>query len=296
MRRLDCGFLEDLKDGCLSGLREMVVSDPSLCLELRGSAIHVYYRGGRLMAVERKRDGFFGFDSDYLKGDKGVDLDPNDICAWLSAVPKLKHTIDLHLGTQAKDEREFQQVLLRENNFGRIAQSTDYYVCDIEYAASGYGRFDLVAVHWPTTKRQQTTDRRLVFIEMKYGDTALGGKSGIGAHIEAVNCFLDTGRVTSFKDDMKEVFNQKRRLGLMRCDKCLTSFSDEPPIFLLVFANHQPRSSTLAGELRGLPTSNSRVEVRVATASFMGYGLYDQATHTLKEAQTRFSDYIHSPR
>lgn len=278
MRHLDCGFLEDLKDGCLSGLREMVVSDPSLCLELRGSAVHVYYRGGRLIAVERKRDASYSLDSDYSKGDET----PNDICAWLEAVPRLKHTIDLHLGTQAKDEREFQQVVLRENNLGRIAQSTDYYVCDIEYAASGYGRFDLVAVRWPTTERRQAKGRQLVFIEMKYGDSALGGTSGIGSHIEAVNRFLlDAGRVASFKDDMKKVFNQKRCLGLMKCDKDLESFSDEP-LFLLVFANHQPRSSTLANELRRLP-DNSVVELGVATASFMGYGLYDQAILTLEQ-------------
>lgn len=39
MRRLDSGFLTDLKDGVLAKLTEMVRSDTSLCLELRGQSI-----------------------------------------------------------------------------------------------------------------------------------------------------------------------------------------------------------------------------------------------------------------
>ena len=281
MRHLDCGFLEDLKGGCLSGLREMVVSDPSLCLELRGSAVHVYYRGGRLMEVKRKRNSYsFNLNDSYFKDGKRLEFDRDDIAAWLDVTPKLKNAIDLHLGQRAKDEREFQQTLLRENNFGRIARDTDYYICDIEYTPKGgrtrYGQFDLIGVRWH--------DRRLCFVEMKYGDGALGGKSGVGSHVKNVNRLLaDAEKVRSFEDDMVEIFNQKRYLDLVKCDKCLTSFSDDPPLLLLVFANHQPRSSMLAKELLDLP-DNSSLDVRVATASFMGYGLYNQAILTLKEA------------
>ena len=298
MRHLDNEFMEDLNQGRLRGLLDMVTSDSSLCLELRGSAVHVYYRGGLLMEVKRERDSYsFDFDGNYFKGSKGVDLpEPHDSGAWLEIAPRLKNAIDRH--PNSKDEREFQQVLLRENNFSRIAKSTDYYICDIEYAASGHGQFDLIAVHWPTTRRSQVEPRRLVFIEMKYGDNALDGESGIGSHIENACAFLRrTKEIESFKHDMVKVFNQKRRLGLMKCKKDLESFSDDPPLFLLVFANHQPHSSTLAKELRRMHDSrHAEVCIAIANASFMGYGLYDQAIHMLEEAPVRFGDYIHSLR
>ena len=264
------------------------------------------------MAVERKRDDYsFNFDNSYFEDGKSVDLEPNDVRAWLEAVPKLKHAIDLHLGRGPRDEREFQQILVRENNFPRLAspsdreqtsagpaRSTDYYICDIEYA-SAYGRFDLIAVHWPSnpTTRKRAEDRRLVFVEMKYGDgdSQLDGTSGIRSHVKDVNCFLSQADIGSFKKDMMEVFNQKRRLGLVDCGKDLCSFSDEAPMLLLVLAHHDPDHAKLAEVLDRLPDSR-HADVAIATASFMGYGLYDQAIHTLEEAQARFGDYIHTPR
>lgn len=62
----------------------------------------------------------------------------------------------------------------RENNFGFVARDTDYYVCDLEYQ-SGQGRFDMIAVHWPSefAVRKHARDRRLVFVEVKYGDSDL---------------------------------------------------------------------------------------------------------------------------
>ena len=299
MRQLGDEFVEDLEQGCLSGLLKMVVSDTSLCLELRGSAVHVYYRGGRLMAVERERNSYsFSFNDEYFEDGESIDLDANDVSAWLEAVPRLKHAVDLHLGEHAKDEREFQQVLLRENNFGRIARSTDYYICDIEHAVSVGGKrrqFDLIAAHWPSGARKFATGRRLVFIEMKYGDDALRGDAGIRSHLEDVNRFLeDQESLGRLKEDMVEVFNQKRQLGLIDCDKNLQSFGNRPHV-LLVLANHDPGSSRLNTELSGLRQDLTR-SCDIATASFMGYGLYDQGVHSLDRARDRFRDYMRKPR
>lgn len=299
MRKLDDNFLKDLKpDGVLSPLREAVTLDPSLCLELRGTYINVYYRGGNLMKVEQAASGYtFSFDEKYFTGQTSVELPPRDnTLAWLRVAPKLKRSIDVFLGKRAKDEREFQQTLLRVNNFGRIARATDYYVCDIEYQ-SKHGRFDLVAVHWPTTERRDAENRRLVLVEMKYGDDALGGNSGVHSHIKDVNRFLSQSKdVRAFKQDMVDIFNQKLDLGLLDCGKKLASFSDEQPILLLVLANHQPRSSKLRNALDELPPNPSpNAELCIATASFMGYGLYDQGVHTISEARKRFCDYFHSP-
>ena len=301
MRKLDDVLLKALcKGGKLHPLLDAVKSDPTLCLELRGRSINIYYRGGNLVKIEQRSNDecILSSDENYFADENRIDLpDRTDINAWIEVVPKLKKAMDRYFGEHKKDEREFQQLLLRENNYGRIARSTDYYICDIEYQSEN-GRFDLVAVHWPSksSARRKAEDRRLVFVEMKYGDNALDETAGIKSHIKKVNKFLsDPDKLRNFKKDMVAVFNQKRDLGLLpECPKNLVSFSDEKPLLLLVLANHDPDSKRLSRALDALPDS-PHAELRVATACFMGYGLYDQGIHTIDEARKRFSDYIYRP-
>ena len=163
-----------------------------------------------------------------------------------------------------------------------MAKGTDYFVCDVEYQ-EGLSRFDAVAVHWPGRSRRTTNNRRLVLVEMKYGDGSLRGTSGLQAHVADVNNFLSRrDLVEEFKDDMVQVFNQKVDLGLLNCREYLTGFSGDRPVVLLVLANHNPRSRILRDELRSLPDC-PHGEVRIAAASFLGYGLYDQGIHTVDQ-------------
>ena len=92
---------------------------------------------------------------------------------------------------------------------------------------------------------------------------------------------------------MVGVFNQKRNLNIIDCGKDLGSFSDEKPRLLLAFVNHDPGKSKLRDLLKKdeLPDS-PHAELCIATASFLGYGLYDQGLHSVKEAKKRFGDYI----
>ena len=55
MRSLRDSFFSALKDGCLAELTAMVKFDATLCLELRGDSINVYYRGGNLMRLGQGR-------------------------------------------------------------------------------------------------------------------------------------------------------------------------------------------------------------------------------------------------
>lgn len=137
-----------------------------------------------------------------------------------------------HVGSHpSKNEREFQQIFVRDNNCGSIARSTDYYICDSEYnigAEKNPGKpCDMIAVHWPSeqAERKRPDDRRLVIPEVKHGDRALVGKAGLHAHIKGVNSYLSTpGDVKRLKEDMVAVFNQKRKLKLIKCQKiCVAS-------------------------------------------------------------------------
>lgn len=304
MRCLDDIFLSDLKNGCLSELTAIVRSDATLCLELRGGYINVYYRGGNLMELRRSGHSageyVVSFDANYFAAGQEIALpdcsirDPSDLARWLALWPNLKHTIDRWLSsTRANAEREFQQLAVRDNNFGPVARDTDYYVCDIEFQ-NEHGRFDMIAVHWPSEPavRKKSHERRLVFVEVKYGDSAL---ANLHSHVNDINHFTaDPHRLADFKEDMVRVFNQKWHLGLINCGKELGSFSDQTPLLLLMLANHDPQKSALSGLLGALPPS-PHVDVRIATASFLGYALYDQCVHPVQTVLRRFSDYILAP-
>ena len=219
-RGLSPKFLDDLQGGLLSPLLGRVKADHTLCLELRADYINVYYRGGNVMKVSRADGGYaVSFDNKYFQGtDQPFPMpparvrEPDDVTAWLGALPRLKQAMDIFFGSHAKGEREIQQLLLRDNNLGGVAHDTDYYVCDIEYA-SDHGRFDLVAVRWLSTpaERKKQEGHRLVLAEVKVGDGALEGTAGLHAHIEDVNDHLaDPSNVAGLKLEMVRVFNQKR--------------------------------------------------------------------------------------
>ena len=304
MRALNEQFLDNLENGILAPLTNEVRLDHTLCLELRGSYVNVYYRGGNLMKVEEKPDNVYSvaFDEKYFKeADDRVDLPGyeiykgDDIIEWLRVLPRLKRAMDHYFVENKKSEREFQQLIVRENNFGSVTRSTDYYICDVEYQ-SECGRFDMIAVHWPSNRhvRKKPDDRRLVLAEMKYGDGALCGESGLHKHIKNVNEYLgNSDSMRDLKDDMVRVFNQKRKLRLIDCGKDLEDFSDAPPIFLLLLANHDPDTSMLDKVLGNLPACPN-IDLRIATASFFGYGLYDQGVYEAEEFRKCFHRYIYS--
>ena len=221
----DKAFVANLRDGLLAPLTEMVKSDTSLCLELRGNYINIYYRGGNLMKVSTTRSAdiySIFFDTEYFKSENVVDLPETnvqckgDVEQWISASPYLKRAMDNHFAKYQKYEREIQQLVLRDNNFGPIAGSTDYYMCDIEYR-SGFGQFDMIAVEWPSTLQgisKQAGNRRLVFVEVKHGDKTLTEKGqGCYAHIRDINNYVgEVGNLQKIKEDMIAIFNQKCEL------------------------------------------------------------------------------------
>lgn len=288
--------MRDLHDGgLLAPIVARVRADRSLCLALRAEYINVYYRGGSLVKLERAPSGYTAsFYPKYTGDDRPRSRtirSPSDVSDWLASVPEIKQAVDMYPKDSA--EREAQQFILRDNNFGAISRATDYYVCDIEYA-SDHGRFDVVAVHWPSSpaQRKKQEGRRLVLGEVKFGDAALIGSAGLHEHIKDVNVHLsDPHNVGELKREMALVFNQKRALGFLECEKDLLGFSDEMPLLLLLLANHDPDKSRLRELLQTLPPS-PHADLRIASACFMGYGLYDPAILTVDQAIQRFGDRI----
>ena len=107
---------------------------------------------------------------------------PEDVATWVEAFPRLKEIMDFYFARHNKPEREFQQLVARENNCSAISNETEYFVTDIEFADSDVSaRFDMLAIRWLASERRDGHRCRAALIEMKYGDHALDGMRGIVA-------------------------------------------------------------------------------------------------------------------
>lgn len=288
MRGLSQELMNSLKNGELNPLLELVKHDHTLCLEIRENYFNIYYRGSNLLRIKKERDccNIF-FDTKYCV-DKSIltHLSESDLDGWIKMIPILKHEIDKwFVNNKESLEREFQQLILRENNFCRLANDTDYYFADLEYANSeNDSRFDMIGIHWPSTSisRKDGHNAKLAIFEVKYGDSALTGKSGISDHMTKIWNFInDPVKVKNIRYEAEILINQKCDLGLITGIKRQVYLSESNPEFIFIFANHKPASTRLNRELIQLRDLKyydellTKVEIKIAKSSLMGYGLYE---------------------
>ena len=290
MRGLSKEFIEDLKGGILKNFLTSVQEDDTLSLEIRENYINIYYRGGNLLKIKQCTNGYeVHFDINYCSKYKVriTGINSNEYEKWIDNIPFIKADMDAWFHKHPKLEREYQQLVLRENNNSSIANDTDYFITDIEYANSENGsRFDLVGVKWLSTasSHKKADDIRLVFIEKKYGDNALSGNAGIKKHYEDLYKFLNNkNKVKDICNEVEIIFNQKIALGLIEgVKKEEIKLSKNKPEFILLIANHKPAKSALLREINGviaLPyykDLQKMVDMKIAKASYMGYGLYSK--------------------
>lgn len=293
-------FMGALMDGVLNPILKRVQMDETLFLALRGGYINIYYRGGNLIKITEQVGSFLGdFDSNYICSDnvdlkakidelRKIKLDSKGVKAWLDAIPSLKLAIDLSMGNgNDKHEREFQQLVARENNSSGISNETEYFIADIEYAIPELGaRFDLLAIRWLANKRRNGSNCRLALIEMKYGDNALDGKSGLTEHLEHIQTFLsDPDAKSSLLHEMQDVFGQMRQLGLIRFGKSdnlhkVEIDQEASPEIIILLANHNPRSTKLMTILDEISEPKD-FDLRFFVASFAGYGMHSHNIFSL---------------
>lgn len=306
-RRLSKEFLSDIKSGVLAPLLDAVNDDTTLCIQIREEGINIYYRGGSLLRVSKQKPGSYipKFDPQYFINKSSISILKNipvtlcseqDTHVWVSSFHLFKHEMDLWFGRHPKEEREYQQLVVRENNYGKCGGKTDYLICDIEYAKAAE-RFDMIAVYWPSsgTERKKTDDVGLSFIEMKYADSALKGTAGLAKHIQGMTKFLSIpGNLESIKTEMVGVFNQMHDLGLISVKKKITAFGQRKPEFIFLLANHDPDSSILRNELCNIKDSLSGLpfDLRFVVSNFMGYGLYRQNVYDIETFLSRFRNQV----
>jgi hypothetical protein len=301
-RRLPNSFINDLKDskGLLHPFLERVQLDNTLMLFIRNNYVNVYYRGGNLLRLTRKTDHVYNafFDPRYNKSDIILpDLpttlrEPKDVITWRTAFPTLKQIMDISFSKNSKPEREFQQLIARENNCSTISNETEYFITDIEFSDSNLrARFDLLAIKWLASDRKHGHICKPALIEMKYGDNALSGTAGIFEHLRDLNEFLsDSSRYQVLQQTMETQFDQLDELELVLykhpTNKIKVSLDGSvKPEVLIVIANHNPRSSklrTILDDPRIKKYENSpHFDLKFFVANFAGYGFHSDCMLSL---------------
>ena len=197
--------------------------------------------------------------------------------------PYMKQLIDRHRTTHPKMEREFQQLVARENNYSRISNETDYFIIDIEADYRNIGRFDFVACKWPRDKRKND-NVQLVLMEMKYGNGALKGSAGLVEHVKAVEKLLSDDRKAEILRETAEAqLNQLNELRLLKHTRPerrkFRILPDSKPELILLLANHNPYASSLSSildsdELKNIIDRNrERFDSLFFTSCAAGYGM-----------------------
>ena len=281
---------------------ERVKQDHTLMFSIRMDYINIYYRGGNILRVKENPGNSYSafFDRNYNISDMpNPDLPPSitnqeDAKTWVNSLQNLKGVMDLYFSQYSKPEREFQQLIARENNFSTIAGQSEYFVSDIEFTDSSLGaRFDILALSWLASQRKNTSGCRPALIEMKYGDNALGGKAGILKHLQDIDAFLsDTDKFKILLETMETQFNQLDKLGLLNFNRIanwteIKLDDNAKPEVIFILANHNPRSSILSKILNNPEIDeynhSPNFDLRFYMASFAGYALHTDCMLSLSQ-------------
>jgi hypothetical protein len=304
MRALSDQFMNDLHhpEGVLHPLYTRVKKDKTLMLAIREKSVNIYYRGGNLLRVtEQTKNKYLAeFDTNYSSSKlelpvlPGTLKSPADTNQWVDAFPLFKQVMDFYFTAHTKAEREFQQLVARENNDSTISNESEYFISDIEFADPALrARFDLLAIRWLANQRKKGSNCRPAFIEMKYADGALAGTAGVVKHLKDMDALItDRPRYTSLLQTMESQFNQLDQLGLLNFNKGSSNAvvklnPDDRPEVIFMLANHNPRSTKLKTILSDPAIDqyeqSGNFDLRFYVASFAGYGLHASSMLTLAE-------------
>jgi hypothetical protein len=189
MRGINDRFICDFKKGDLSYfLNQVKTNRDKLCLEIRDRYINIYYKGGNLLKITQKRNGYsFHFDARYClnkNNDTNYEslkaLNPSSIQDYIDNLELMMSEMDSWLEAHPKKEREYQHKLLINNS----------NIIDIEYATPKSKitgeklnmRLDMLIVECD----------KLIIVENKYGIGAISGNAGVKEHYDDICTLINT--------------------------------------------------------------------------------------------------------
>jgi hypothetical protein len=308
-RKLCSKFMTDLQSGILFPLLKRIKEDQTLMLAIRDNYINIYYRGGNVCELSQSGDGASytaKFDKNYNKTPDPLPIlfpfslnNSEHASALVKAIPELKYRMDNFLTKNGKSEREFQQLVVRENNYSPIAGKTHYFIVDIEIAGILPGaRYDMLAVRWLSHERKRSGALVPALIEMKYGTDALGGSASLKKHMDDAYALRENeaewGHVLS---GLEAQLNQLDELGLLTFKrsprvKRLEIDRDATAEMIFLLAGHNPGSTKLATILNAIGLAEAErggFDLLFFVSSFAGYGMYREAMLNLEQFKLEVS-------
>lgn len=264
MRGINKQFIEELKIGDLSFFLEKAKSmRDSLSLEIRDGYINIYYRGGNLLKIVQKRNGYtFNFDSRYCLNKKDTShhelfssLKSTDIESYINYFDLMLSEMDSWFIEHPKKEREYQHGILISNpNILDIEYQINYR--DEENNPKAM-RFDMVLF----------ADDSIIIAENKYGNGAICGSAGLSKHYKDICSVLSNDALhDELLSSIKNIAKNKKDLGLIDFD--IHPLSREKTKILFVLANYNRKSETIKNEIALM---NKTIPARIIFADINEY-------------------------
>lgn len=231
-------LLNEMENGALKPLIELVNSNEDLVLQIRDDYFNVYFQGGNVAKVSSSQSVVF--DENYFrthndKSDENWDdikkkrqeamglFKKGDFREYINKVKSAMKVYwdDVLKGKGVAEKMAQHQICILNTN------KTKYTVIDLEYQVSTESifkyrgkrktksgglpspRFDIVAI--------RNSDHRLCVIELKKGTKALKDPSGVQEHAEsfAYTIGFDKETKNAFLSEMDDVLQIKKKLELI---------------------------------------------------------------------------------
>ncbi len=211
-----------------------------LIIGVRNNYLNLYYNCDSIAKIEYKKrikKIVCEIDKYYLDGnhykekekEKQYKIEQNEIC-------KQYNVIKQNSNVRATLEKKAQSKLVFLNNGNK---DSNWFCIDVEYVkqfnnqkekkeSDFNGRFDIIAL-------SKDKPHRVALIELKYGNSAIGGKSGIFKHVEDFNKFCDKGFFEGhLKQEITEIVKSQKELGISVPFESPSEFDKLTPEFYFI--------------------------------------------------------------
>lgn len=212
LRHIDDKLIRKFK---ASDLYQLVQKENLLAC-IRDNAIGIYYNSDRVAKVSLSKEELKCEVSSYYLSDfytTGIHKPSETLTVSDCEIVDNIETIIENSKVRETPEKKAQQHLIHLNNAN---EDSDWYCFDIEYRQSTNkqndiplfdGRFDILAI-------SKQRPHRVAVIELKYGEGAIGGKSGIVKHIMDFRNFQNSKScIHNFEVEVPAMLKNLREIG-----------------------------------------------------------------------------------
>lgn len=260
MREISQDHIEEYQSGRLKKLLDVVKGEPDLLFEIRkDDVVMIYYRKGKILTIKytkRREIQIIPLDEGYYRGVAQAEvIDGKQIVAKLDDTSFLRKYFK-----QAKaliDNKEKTEFSVQQNiALGRRSYDNRFLVVDMEWQFPQANirpsdrvvktRIDLIIVD---TLPNEAGTNDIYLAELKVGNDATKGKSGIEDHIRSTKTITDQAGVCDcIKSDVESIIAIKSELGLIMGERKTLKFSPKPKMMMILAYRGEEEQRKLEAE------------------------------------------------